>query len=155
MLGPTPHRPGGPPIWIGGSVRAARERAARHFDGWFPNAPDPAQFAEQWAALQGMARDAGRDPAGLTGAMYLTLAVEDDAARADARINSYLERYYGQRPDVMRKRQVTYAGPADGAARWLQSYADAGADHLVLRFAGGDHDQQLETLATVRKSLGW
>jgi alkanesulfonate monooxygenase SsuD/methylene tetrahydromethanopterin reductase-like flavin-dependent oxidoreductase (luciferase family) len=28
VLGPTPHRPGGPPIWLAGSVRPAFERAA-------------------------------------------------------------------------------------------------------------------------------
>src|SRR5258707_1091034 len=37
VLGPIPHRPGGPPIWMAGSVRPAFERAARHFDGWFAN----------------------------------------------------------------------------------------------------------------------
>src|SRR6201987_562704 len=35
VLGPTPFRPGGPSIWLAGSVRPALERAARHFDGWF------------------------------------------------------------------------------------------------------------------------
>src|SRR5262245_15896349 len=35
VLGPTPHRPDGPPIWMVGSVRPAFERPARHFDGWF------------------------------------------------------------------------------------------------------------------------
>jgi len=29
-LGPVPHRPGGPPIWIGGMVRASLERVGRH-----------------------------------------------------------------------------------------------------------------------------
>ncbi|MDP6706596.1 MAG: LLM class flavin-dependent oxidoreductase [Alphaproteobacteria bacterium] len=42
VLAPTPHRPGGPPIWIGGSVQASLERAGRHFDGWFPTGPDAA-----------------------------------------------------------------------------------------------------------------
>ena len=28
VLGPTPHRPGGPPIWIGGMVRPARDRSS-------------------------------------------------------------------------------------------------------------------------------
>src|SRR5882724_3667721 len=45
VLGPTPHRPGGPPIWIGGSLPASLERAGRAFDGWLPIAPD----ADQWA----------------------------------------------------------------------------------------------------------
>ena len=30
-LGPSPHRPGGPPVWGGGSVHASLERAARNF----------------------------------------------------------------------------------------------------------------------------
>jgi alkanesulfonate monooxygenase SsuD/methylene tetrahydromethanopterin reductase-like flavin-dependent oxidoreductase (luciferase family) len=154
VLGPTPHRPGGPPIWIGGSVAPARERAGKLFDGWFPNAPTAAEYPAQWAEVQAAARAAGRDPASLTGAMYLTLAIDDDAAKAEARINAYLEQYYGMRPDVMRKRQMCYAGPAAGAGQWLKGYADAGASHLVLRFAG-EHDRQLETIARLRRDLGW
>src|SRR5579872_2613734 len=44
-LAPTPHRVGGPPLWIGGNLPASLERAGRFFDGWFPNAPDPADYA--------------------------------------------------------------------------------------------------------------
>jgi alkanesulfonate monooxygenase SsuD/methylene tetrahydromethanopterin reductase-like flavin-dependent oxidoreductase (luciferase family) len=154
VLGPTPHRPGGPPIWIGGSVTAARERTGRLFDGWFPNAPSPSDYASQWAEVKGAAREAGRDPGTLTGAMYLTLSIDDDAARAEARIDSYLEQYYGQRPDVMRKRQMCYAGPAEGAAAWLKSYAEAGASHLVLRFAG-EHERQLQIVSRLRRDLRW
>lgn len=154
VLGPTPHRPGGPPIWIGGSVAAARERTGRLFDGWFPNAPLAADYAGQWAEVKAAARAAGRDAEALTGAMYLTLSIDDDAARAESRIDAYLERYYGQRADVMRKRQMCYAGPASGAALWLEAYAKAGASHLVLRFAG-DHARQLEIVAGLRRDLGW
>ena len=121
VLGPTPHRPGGPPIWIGGSVAPARERTGRLYDGWFPNSPTPRSMPVQWAEVQAAARAAGRDPGALTGAMYLTLAMDDDAARADARIDAYLEHYYGPRPDEMRKRQMCYAGPAAGAAEWLKA----------------------------------
>jgi probable F420-dependent oxidoreductase len=152
VLGPTPHRPGGPPIWIGGSVAAARERTGRLFDGWFPNAPSPAEYAAQFAEVTAAAKSAGRDPAAVTGAMYLTLSIDDDASRAEARIDSYLEQYYGQRPDVMRKRQMCYAGPAMGAAAWLKSYADAGASHLVLRFAG-EHERQLDIVSGLRQEL--
>lgn len=154
VLGPTPHRAGGPPIWVGGSVGAARTRAGRLYDGWFPNGPTAAEYAAQWPEVLDAARAAGRDPAALTGAMYLTLSIDADASRADARLNAYLEQYYGMRPDVMRKRQMCYAGPAAGAAEWLQRYVDAGASHLVLRVAG-DHDRHLETLAQLRRDMGW
>ena len=153
-VGPTPHRPGGPPVWIGGSVEAARQRTGRLFDGWFPNAPSAGDYVRQWTEVKEAARVAGRDPAQLTGAMYLTLAIDDDADRAEAQIDGYLEQYYGVRPGVTRKRQVCFGGPASKAVAWLRSYVDAGAIHLVLRFAGGDHERQLETLARLRRNLG-
>jgi len=154
VLGPTPHRPGGPPIWIAGAVAASRERAGKLFDGWFPSTPLATEYAAQWAEVQAAARAAGRDPATLTAAMYLTLAIDDDAARADARLNAYLERYYGVDPLQTRQQQKSFAGPAAGAAAWIKSYVDAGANHLVLRFAG-DHERHLETAARLRRELGW
>jgi alkanesulfonate monooxygenase SsuD/methylene tetrahydromethanopterin reductase-like flavin-dependent oxidoreductase (luciferase family) len=153
VLGPTPHRAGGPPIWIGGSLPASLDRAGRYFDGWLPIAPDAGQWARQWKEVKDIARAAGRDPSALTGAMYLTVAIDDEEARANARLNTYLEQYYGQPAEVMRGRQATYAGPRQGLAEWLQGYASAGAQHLVLRFAG-DHPRHLETVAALRPELG-
>ncbi len=154
VLGPTPHRPGGPPIWIGGMVQASLERVGRHFDGWFPNGPDAAGWGRQWAEVQSVARDAGRSPGAVTGAVYLTLAIDEDANRAEQRVDAFLENYYGQSAAVMRRRQACYAGSAAGAAEWLRGYAAAGASHLVLRFAG-DHDRHLDTVARLRRDLGW
>ena len=154
VLGPTPHRPGGPPIWIGGMVRAARERVGRLYDGWFPNAPDAAGWGAQFREIRDIAREAGRNPADVTGAIYLTLTIDEDAGRANARMDAFMEHYYGQPPAVMRGRQANYAGPAAGAGEWLKSYADEGASHLVLRFAG-DHERHLDTFARLRGTLGW
>lgn len=154
VLGPTPHRPGGPPLWIAGAVTASRIRAGKHFDGWFPNSPAIAEFAPQWAEVQAGARAAGRDPSALTAAMYLTLAIDDDETRANAKLNAYLEHYYNMPASETRKRQMSYAGSAAGAAAWLKAYVDAGASHLVLRFAG-DHERHLEAAARIRRDLGW
>ena len=85
---------------------------------------------------------------------YLTLAIDDDAARADARIDAYLANYYGVPAPAMRARQRCFAGPAAGAAAWIKSYADAGATHLMLRFAG-DHERHLEVAARIKRDLGW
>jgi probable F420-dependent oxidoreductase len=154
VLGPVPHRPGGPPIWIGGMVRAAIERTGKHFDGWFPNGPEAPRWGEQWREVQAIAREAGRDPAGLVGAIYLTLTIDENAARAEQRLNTYLESYYGRLAAQVRARQSCYAGPAAGAAAYLKGYADAGASHIMLRFAG-DHERNLETFARLRAELGW
>ncbi len=152
VLGPTPHRPGGPPIWYGGSAPAALARAGRHFDGWFPTGPDAAHWAARWGDVQSAARDAGRDPAEVTGAVYLTLYVDDDAAHAETKINDYLAQYYGQPAEILRRRQACYAGPAAEVGQWIQSFVDAGASHITLRFAG-DHDRHLDILAKVRADL--
>lgn len=152
VLGPTPHRPGGPPVWIAGSSENAIERVGRFFDGWFPNGADPALYARTLGAMREAARAAGRDPAAVTGAAYLTLAIDEDAARADARMNEFMASYYGQRPDVMRKRQVCFAGPAAAARDWLAAYAAAGVQHFCLRFAG-DPERQMDIVAGFRDQL--
>jgi alkanesulfonate monooxygenase SsuD/methylene tetrahydromethanopterin reductase-like flavin-dependent oxidoreductase (luciferase family) len=151
-LGPTPHRPGGPPIWIGGMVRAARERVGRLYDGWFPNAPDAKGWGEQFREIQDIAREAGRKPGDVVGATYLTLTIDDDKNRAEQRIDGFMENYYGVPAAAMRSRQANYAGPAAGAGEWLKSYVDEGASHLVLRFAG-EPERQMDTIARLREQL--
>ena len=154
VLAPTPYRPGGPPLWIGGNLPAslAARRAAGSTAGSRMLRTTPA-YAAHWAQIRAVAQAAGRDPAALTGAIYLTVSLDEDATRADA-VNAFLEGYYGQPAEVLRRRQVCYAGPAAGVAAWLAGYAQAGASHLVLRFAG-EHERHLEALAKVREWLGW
>jgi alkanesulfonate monooxygenase SsuD/methylene tetrahydromethanopterin reductase-like flavin-dependent oxidoreductase (luciferase family) len=152
-VAPTPVQKGGPPIWCGGRVPASWSRAARHFDGWFPNGPDSPRWGEGWAEVKKAAAEFGRDPAKLTGAAYLTIAIDVPAA-AQRRIDEYLTAYYGQPPETLRRVHTYYAGPEEGAAAWLKAYADAGCSHFVLRLAG-DHENQLEAVARVRKHLGW
>ena len=154
VLGPTPYRPGGPPIWLAGSVRPAFERAARHFDGWFANEASLARWSEQWAEVQAIVREAGRDLGNFVAAMYTTLAIDENASRAEQRIDAFLENYYGQPAAVMRRRQACYAGPPAGAAAFLKGFADAGASHMIVRFTG-DHERNLETFTRLRAELGW
>src|SRR5690349_8141737 len=82
VLGPTPYRAGGPPIWMAGSVRPALERAARHFDGWFANEADLGRWTRQWGEVQQILREAGRDASQYVAAIYVTLAIDEDASRA-------------------------------------------------------------------------
>ena len=151
VVAPTPHRPGGPPLWIGGNLQGSLDRAGKYFDGWFPIAPSAADFAAGLGHVRNVAREHGRDPASVSGAMYLTVSLDDDAATAEDRLNSFLERYYTQPAPILRRRQACYAGPAAGLAGWLDSYAEAGAGDLVLRFAG-DHERHLEAVATLMRA---
>jgi alkanesulfonate monooxygenase SsuD/methylene tetrahydromethanopterin reductase-like flavin-dependent oxidoreductase (luciferase family) len=154
VLAPTPYRAGGPPLWIGGNLPTSLERAGKFFDGWFPVAPAADAFGAGLTQVREIAKTAGRDPASVTGAMYLTIAMDDDATKAEARLNSFLERYYLQPAAAIRAHQSVYAGPASGVAAYLGGYAKAGAGHLVIRFAG-EHEAHMAALAKVRASLGW
>jgi alkanesulfonate monooxygenase SsuD/methylene tetrahydromethanopterin reductase-like flavin-dependent oxidoreductase (luciferase family) len=152
VVAPTPNRPGGPPLWIGGNLQGSLDRAGKYFDGWFPIAPAAADFATGLAHVRNVAREHGRDPASVSGAMYLTVSLDDNAEAADSRLNSFLEHYYDQPAPATRRRQACYAGPADGLAEWLDLYAQAGASHLVLRIAGG-HDRHLQAVARAASGI--
>ena len=151
VLGPTPHRVGGPPVWGGGSAEASLTRAGRHFDGWFPTGPDAAGWAKQWSTVCQAAEEAGRAGA-VTGAVYLTVSIDDDAARANEQINSYLEQYYGQPAEILRRRQACFGGPEAEFLPWLKGYVDAGASHLMVRVVG-DHAAHLDILSRARAAL--
>ncbi len=148
-------RPGGPPFWVGATLArpAALERAGRLFDGWFPTAPSAEAFAAGWKQVCEAARSAGRAAGALTGAAYLTLSLDADPRRAEERLASYVERYYGIPVAVMRKVQGLFAGTAEEAEEWLRAYARAGASHLVLRSPdlGGELDALGRVVAKLRE----
>jgi probable F420-dependent oxidoreductase len=146
-VGPKPHRPGGPPIWIGGLGPVALREAAR-FDGWFPSGRNAAFFAEHWPTVQAAARAAGRDPGAVQGTAYVTLALDPDRGVAEERLHTFLEAYYAIPAAALLARQATYAGPLDGCVEYLQQWIDVGARHIVVRFAGGDQLQQVDEAAT-------
>jgi alkanesulfonate monooxygenase SsuD/methylene tetrahydromethanopterin reductase-like flavin-dependent oxidoreductase (luciferase family) len=143
---PKPHRPGGPPIWIGGSGPTALREAAR-WDAWFPTGPGVEFFAEQLPHIQAAARAAGRAADAVTGAAYITLALDRDRAAAEQRLHAYLESYYAAPARVILARQACYAGPIEGCVGWLHRWIDSGCGHLMFRFAGGDQLAQVDEAA--------
>jgi probable F420-dependent oxidoreductase len=146
-VGPKPHRPGGPPIWIGGGGPTAFREAAR-FDAWFPTGPSVEFFTEHFPRIRAAARAAGRPAEAVSGAAYVTLALDPDKGKAERRLHQFLETYYAAPAAAMMARQATYAGPIEGCVEWLRRWIDAGASHLALRFAGGDQLAQVDETAT-------
>ena len=153
-LAPRPFTPGGPPIWGGGAAPGALRRAGRSFQGWFPSGPGgPAEWGACWQQVQAHAAEAGRDPAEVTGAAYVTVGVHDDRARAEAMLDGYLERYYLQPAARIRAQQYCFAGSRAAVTGWLHGFFAAGAGHLSVRFTGGEDERQMETLAAMREAL--
>jgi alkanesulfonate monooxygenase SsuD/methylene tetrahydromethanopterin reductase-like flavin-dependent oxidoreductase (luciferase family) len=116
-------RSGGPPVWLaGGDTAKVIERVSTTYDGWLPYLHERA-----WDRIRGQAvRD-------ITPALYATVNLNDDKARADEELDEYVRAYYGQPLDVMRYVQAIRGGSVQGCLDWLARYVDAGARHLILR----------------------
>ncbi len=59
---PKPIQQPCPPVWVGGSSRAAMRRAARLGDGWLPNRLAPAEIERGRERLRAACEETGRDP---------------------------------------------------------------------------------------------
>ena len=140
---PTPHRPGGPPFWVGGNGPLSLRITGRHGDGYFPNMATPDQLASAWRTVRGEA-PAGKN---LTLAFYATLNVNPDAAQGRSDMEQFIQRYYDAPFAAMSQRQACFAGPADACVEWLAPFLDRGVEHLVLRLASGDQESQFQRVA--------
>jgi alkanesulfonate monooxygenase SsuD/methylene tetrahydromethanopterin reductase-like flavin-dependent oxidoreductase (luciferase family) len=154
QLAPRPFTPGGPKLWGGGGVPAALNRAGRYFDGWFPSgAGGPAEWTEGWNGVKQAAVEAGRNPADITGAVYTTIAVHDDPAKANAELDEYLEGYYMQPAELIRKQQYCFAGNLEEVTGWIGEFVEGGCTHFSARFTGSEDRAQMETLVAMREKL--
>ena len=114
---PKPHRPGGPPIWIGGSGPTALREAAR-FDAWFPTGPSVEFFAEHFPKIQAAARAAGRAAGrGDRRRLRHARARRRTRPRPSGSMNDFLETYYAAPATAMRARQATLRRPDRGLRR--------------------------------------
>jgi alkanesulfonate monooxygenase SsuD/methylene tetrahydromethanopterin reductase-like flavin-dependent oxidoreductase (luciferase family) len=144
-------RSGGPPVWLaGGDTTKVIERVSTTYDGWLPYLPDANAYARAWDRIQA---EAVRD---VTPALYATVNLNDDKARADAELDEYLQAYYGQPLDVMHYVQAICGGSVAQCLDWLARYVDAGARHLIVRIGSlsARPESVAEQLLPALKELG-
>jgi alkanesulfonate monooxygenase SsuD/methylene tetrahydromethanopterin reductase-like flavin-dependent oxidoreductase (luciferase family) len=134
-LQPRPFRPGGPPIWLGGSGPRMLRLAGETFDGWLPFSPTPAVYASGLSAVREAAERAGRDPDSVPTGAYLTVAIADTPSEATNELDTYMRAYYGVPGEVMARAQACHAGTLESASEWFAAYRSVGARHLVVRLA--------------------
>jgi probable F420-dependent oxidoreductase len=150
---PKPFTKPFPPLWFGGASESALRRAVRMGDGFFGAGSSPtAKFAEQVQVVRNALAEAGRPAGDFPIAKRVYVAVDENAARARARMNEALEGIYGQRvPSI---EAAAAAGTAADCARELEQVAQAGAE-LILCTTLFDQAEQMELLAaTVLPRLG-
>lgn len=149
---PLPGRAGGPPIWIGGEGPRTLARTGRLADGWFPISASVDKFATGLTAVQGSAAAAGRDPADLDIGIYLTVVIGDKAT-AQAELEEHLQLYYNAPYDVIRTAQGVHAGSLEEVGEFCNSFVQAGANHLCVRFACRNVESQMESFAELLPQL--
>jgi alkanesulfonate monooxygenase SsuD/methylene tetrahydromethanopterin reductase-like flavin-dependent oxidoreductase (luciferase family) len=135
------------PLWLAGSVDNALRRVLRLGDGWFPNPPSPEGFATLSERLHTLALEMRRNVQHFPRAVYTTLNINSDVARAQQELQTFIEGYYGVPYEVMSRQQGGCAGTAESCAHWLNRFISAGAQTLVIRIGGPDQFGQLERCA--------
>lgn len=160
-LEPGPHRPGGPPLWIGGTSPVALRRAGRLGDGWLAYQVAPGQVAEMIATIREHAAAAGRDPGGFEFGLLVPVHVRADGAVARREARESFSRRWGRPiPDEVIERLCIVGEPAECVEK-AAAFAAAGLGELVLnpqswtRDPVADADQLMADLVEpARAALG-
>jgi alkanesulfonate monooxygenase SsuD/methylene tetrahydromethanopterin reductase-like flavin-dependent oxidoreductase (luciferase family) len=115
-------------VILGGNADAAFRRAARYGDGWSLGGGTPDAFAQGMEKTRAAWAVAGRDgePRGMALAYY---ALGDRAKEA---ADGYLRDYYGFLGDYAGMIADSAATDADTVRAYVQGFAGAGCDELIL-----------------------
>jgi alkanesulfonate monooxygenase SsuD/methylene tetrahydromethanopterin reductase-like flavin-dependent oxidoreductase (luciferase family) len=142
---PKPFQKPYPRLWFGGASEPALRRAVRMGDGFFgAGSSTTGKFAEQVQIVRRALAEAGRAADSFPIAKRVYIGIDDDAERAQARMNDALEGIYGQRVPAIEAATVT--GTAAHCVSEVNQVAQAGAE-LILFTALFDQREQMERLA--------
>jgi probable F420-dependent oxidoreductase len=125
-VAPRPARPGGPPVWVGGSSPAAIRRAARLGDGWLPQGPPAMGMRRAIEVIRAERERAGRPEPFDLGVNCEPVHVGDPAFEVP---------------------EHTAAGAPEQVAERLRRYPALGVNQLQVRFvarSAAEYCDQLE-----------
>jgi alkanesulfonate monooxygenase SsuD/methylene tetrahydromethanopterin reductase-like flavin-dependent oxidoreductase (luciferase family) len=117
------------PVWIGGQTPASFRRAGRLGDGWMPAFITPSQYGDAWTQVCESALAAGRDPTGMSRAVYVLSAIGRRDGDAEAILDPFLRSVFGA-PLEMLSFACLYGTPE----RWadtVNAFGAAGAQHVL------------------------
>ena len=125
---PKPYQKPYPPILIGGSSVAARQRVARFGDGWHTLRQTPRQFAKGRADIFERMKNAGRDASALRFSLSIPIRFTDTPPSAP----------------VMDRTALT--GTNDDIAETINAYKIVGLDEIVLGISSAEMNLNIKTM---------
>ena len=131
---------GRPPV-----VERNLRRVARLGDGWMTTAWPAADFAESRRRICAYAPDYGRSFDDLPCALYYNININDDREAAIQESQRYLDAYYT--PMKFSRERVegwVACGTPTQCIQQLQTFVDAGATDILLRFPSWDQQGQFK-----------
>jgi probable F420-dependent oxidoreductase len=142
LFEPKPVQKPHPPIWVGGEGAAARRRAGRLGDGWYPTIRNPkepldtpAAFTAALADMRRHAESAGRDPMSVDVAMFAPGYSLGAAQKGRD----------GQR--------LMFTGSAEQIAEDATAYAEAGVRHIVIGLESNNLQEYLDKVEGFTKDV--
>jgi probable F420-dependent oxidoreductase len=125
---PKPVQKPHPPVLMAAYAPAAMKRAATKADGWLPVGLPVAAMKQMWPAIQGMAKEAGRDPSELQLIVRANVSISSEPGPEGRFIFTGSEEQIKQ--DIAEVREIgadeihfdpTTGGQGDTAEGWFES----------------------------------
>jgi probable F420-dependent oxidoreductase len=132
VMRPRPVQRPRPPVLIGGYVDAVLRRVATKGDGWLTYFYTPESYRRSWDKIVGFAREAGRDPATLTGTNQLAILIGKSRSDTEAPMRHWLQTEWDVAAWSESTIEHAIRGSVDECVEQLQAHAATGVDRLVL-----------------------
>jgi len=132
VMRPRPAQRPRPPILIGGYVDAVLRRVARMGDGWLTYFYTPESYRRAWEKIVGFAREAGRDPATLTGTNQLAIYVGRSREATETPLRRWLETEWDVAAWSESTIEHAIRGSAEECVTQLRAHVASGVDRIVL-----------------------
>lgn len=135
-----------PPILVGGVAEAALERTVGHAQGWFGLPLHREQLVPLVDRLGALAAEAGGTRPGITGSAQVALSGDPSVPDSGdlTRILTDPDGLFGMPPEMVPGLVARNAGEL---AEKLATWAEVGAERVVLTVAAGDWFRQAELIA--------